>query len=471
MRLGKYRSLGLAAITIAMIFAICIPSGAQGGTWQTGLNFQNLAFGVGEYAALQVDFYDDAGLVVATLSRDNIAPGGGTTIYVPGESTVPYGQFSGVVSSDRPMAAVVNNVNRDIKVGDSYLGTRDVDLGTKLYAPLIYRNHVGYNTTLYIQNAHSATQSVAVSLTPNGGAPLPAVLYEVPAYASVEVQLSSSAFDSFGSTGYGSATIEGADGPVAVVVSYYRDNAAGTADNIVGQYRGLAIESADTEMYAPLVFKDHSYWNTGISVVNVTSSPATVTVLLSASEQSSHAGTTVTLTQELGPNGAANFYLPAYPQIPSPGFYGGAKITSTQDILVIANNAKYPPGADSVGSCYAPVTVTEATDAVAGPLVYRNWGDADTGINVQNVGTVTTDIHVKFTLSNLPGELREFDVFDIPAGGAATFYLPALLPADPAVYGSATVTSSNGSPLAVVFNAPAYARGLSANYVGINIAD
>lgn len=470
MRPSKYTHAKMAAI-LAIVFLLgAVPLNAQGGTWQTGLMFMNLASGEGENATLQVDLYDTAGAVVATLMRTDILPLSGVSIYVPGESTVPYGQFAGVVSSDRPVAAVVNNVNRDLRAGDSYLGTRDVNVSTTVYAPLIYRNHVGYNSTLYIQNAHNSLQTISVSLTPNGGSTLPPVAYDVPAYASVEVPLSDSAFDLFGPTGYGSATIQGSDGPVAVVVSYFRDKVGGTADNMVGQYHGLARESAAQELYAPLVFKQHSDWNTGLQVVNVTEFAATVTVELSASQQSAYPGTQVTLSKPVDGNSSVNFYLPDFAEIPAPGFFGGAKITSTQDILVIANNAKYPVG-DAVGSCYAPVTNAAATDRVAGPLVYRNWGDADTGISVQNLGATPTNMHLTVKVSNIAGLVYEFDVNDVPAGGAGTFELAKLLPADPGLYGSATISSSDGSPLAAVFNAPAYARGQSSNYVGINITN
>lgn len=463
-------SLRIGLLLVVVFVMVTVPIGAQASVWQTGLNFQNLSFGPEDTATLQVEFFDGTGTVVATVERTGILPGAGASIYVPGESSVPYGLFSGVVSSNQPLAAVVNNVNRTDFVGDSYLGTRDVEVSQIVYAPLVYRNFNGYVTTLYVQNVHSLAQQVSVSLTRSGEAsPAVTQTYGIPAYASMEISLADSAYAVFGASAHGAATIEGADGPVAVVVSYFRNPVAGTLDNIVGQYRGLSRESAATEIYAPLVFKRHSLWDSGISVVNVTDLPTTVTVELYASAQSVHAGTVVTLTDTLDPKGAGSFYLPSLAQIPSPGFFGAARITSDQDILVIVNNVKYPPGTHSVGSCYAPVTLAEATDTVAGPLVYRNFGDADTGINVQNLGTTGTDIHLKFTAENLPGIVYEFDLLGIPAGGSGTFYLPALIPAVPGMHGSALVTTSSGNPLAVVFNAPAYARGLSANYVGINV--
>lgn len=459
----------IVRICMIVSLAVSIPSlvaSAQGGTWVTGLNIQNISSD--QEASIRVDFFDTTGGSVAFLERTGILPGGGTSIYLPSESTIPYGTFSGVVASDQPVAAVVNNVNRDLRAGDSYMGTADADLSQLVYAPLVFRNRNGYSSTIYLQNAHTVAQVITVSLFPNG-ASTPAVTktYTVEANASAIADLSSADYSAFGESVFGAATVEGALGPVAAVVTYFRDKGTGPAAMVSGQYRGMASDNADTELYAPMIYKRHNSWDSGISVVNTTDASSQVTVTLTASEQSAWAGTTVELTQVIDGREGGNFYLPDYAEIPSPGFYGSAKITSEQPVLVIVNSVNYDTVQGAVGSCYGAVTATEATSTIAGPLVFRAHADTDTGINIQNIGTGATTATMVFHRS---GSTEEWSFsIDVPAGGAGTFYLPALMPTTTGVYGSATVSATNDSPILAVFTAPSYARGLSANYVGINV--
>ncbi|MGI6367515.1 MAG: hypothetical protein ACOX2L_03995 [Anaerolineae bacterium] len=464
-RRSLWRTLLLSVLLFGLVSA---PLAAQGGAWQTGLSFQNLATGSSDYATIQVDFYDSVGAVKGTLMQAGVLPGGGTTFYLPAEAGAPAGTFSAEVSSDRPVAGIVNSINRSAQVGDSYLGTRDVDLSNNVVAPLVYRNFGGYNTTLYVQNAHNQTQDIKLYLAPVGQGERLITTYTVPAYATKELNLQDGAFSALG-TGIGSARLEGTLGNVALVASYFRNpNASSLADNIVGQYAGINVSQAATTLYAPLVYKRHNNWDSGISVYNPNDAEANITITFIASGLSSYAGQTFTTTRKIGKQGMENFYLPAIGAIPAPGFFGAARIQSDRPVQAVANAVKYTPNGASIGSCYAAISLAQATPRVSAPLVYRNWGQAETGVNFQNLGNQATNVTLTVVTTNTGATLTR-TINNVQPGGADTFYLPTLFPNPTIFYGSATVTSSNGQPLGVLVTSPSYARGYNANYVGIGI--
>jgi len=244
---------------------------------------------------------------------------------------------------------------------------------------------------------------------------------------------------------------------------------------INGEYRGIPPSQAGQTLIAPLVYRNHNGWDTGISVQNLESLATTVTITYTASSLSSAYPLVVTDTQELGPDSSINFYLPANPDLPH-GFFGGAVLSSSgADILAISNSVKYGVPTGDVGSCYEAFNPTAATDKIAAPLVYRNHADTETGINLLNAGGTSTDITVTITKSpasnptgpGSPGPWS-FTQTNVGPGEAVTFYLPLLMPDVSGLYGSAEITSTGSVPIVGVISAARYAAGISANYTAIN---
>lgn len=467
-------------LALTMLLGSSLAVGAQGGiggTWNSGFQIQNI--GDGE-ASVTIEFYDDTGTLIHTDSK-TIPVGGNVNVYPPGDYTdteLPSGKYSVVLSSSQPIAAVANNVNIGSQIGDSYLGS---EAGSQtVYAPLIYRHHSSYTSIVYAQNATGSSQDITIDLYRVGEstAAVSQTYTAVPGYATQEIDFED--FTAFGDT-YGSAVISGEDGDIAVVVVANKQPSADPAQILHTEYRGLSPSLAGKKFFTPLIFKNHSSWQTGIMVQNIESLTTTVAITYTASPDSSAAPLVRSGSITLGPDASGVFYLPDPAQdgldgaaLPD-GFYGGAELFSdTTDVLAIANNVKYASGY-SVGSSYEAFSPSTATSSIAAPLVFRAHAQYETGIQVQNVGNGSTDITLTITKSpsssptggNGPWTLQALGV---GPGEVATFYLPGTteLGGVSGLYGGAVITSTNDVPIVAVVNSTRYAAGQSANYIGIN---
>ena len=463
--------LALVAWSLLVMPSVAFLQGGPGGTWNTGVNVQNLGT---EQAQAYLEFFDSSGNLVFT-DTVTIEAGGNVNVYLPAlDGGLPPGRYSMQISSSQPVAAVANNVNLDYKLGDSYLGSEGGE--SAAYLPLIFRNYHSYDSTIYAQNATASSQVITVALYPVGSSTAAETITStVPAYTTQDFYLGDASFSSFGDT-YGSAVVSGASGDIAVMVEYVKDTGAGASDIINGEYRGIAPSLAGRTLYSPLVFKYHNFWESGVNIQNTGSVTTTVTATYTASPNSPHYPLTVTDTRTIGPNSMDNFWLPGDASLPD-GFYGGAVLSSDNaDILAIVNNVNYERGEGDVGSCYEAFNPAAATASIAAPLVFRDHADVDTGINVQNVGGASTDISVTITKSpnsnptgtGSPGPWGPYTATGVAPGEVAVFYLPTLMPDVSGLFGSVVITSTGGVDIAAVINSTRYAAGMSYNYVGIN---
>ncbi|MHB0858938.1 MAG: hypothetical protein ACYC5M_15400 [Anaerolineae bacterium] len=460
---------------LAVILCLVVPMAVSAqGTWSSGVNIQNLSDTVD--AEVRLVIYDSStGAEVfwyPSTGTVTIPAGGNISVYIPGLSGLADGRYSAMIESTEPVAAVVNTQSPGMLMGDSYLGADEAALSADVRAPLVFRNRNGFSSTLYIQNAHSSQQSITVELYPAGSStPAASRSYDVPASASVEVDLRDAAFAAFEGR-YGGAKITGAAGNVAAVAMYVRSTAGGAIEGTNGQFRAMAATKAGREWYAPLVYKNHSGWATGITIQNTEAVTTVVSVEYVASAQSSYAGTVVTDTLVLGPNATDSFYLPSNASLPASRFYGAATVTSSAaDVLVIVNSTNYLRGDGAVASSYEALSPADAGAQIAMPLVFRMHADTDSGINVQNVGSAATDVTLVVTKSPSSNPLGglgpwTFTVTDVGPGEGATFYLPGLMAGVTKMYGSASI-STTGEPVVVVVTSASYARGISSNYIGI----
>jgi hypothetical protein len=481
------RAISKTVIVFLIIAALLLPAlavNAQGGTWSTGVNVQNL--GTGE-AHIRIKFYNPAGTLVYTHPPETeaaiaIAVGGVATIYVPSITGLDNGRYSAVVESDQPIAAVANNTDTIDQMGDSYLGS---DPGaTQVVAPLWYRNYRGYSTKFYAQNASATTQNITIALS-KAGESLPAAskVYSVLPYAAQEIDLAADASFAALEGFYGSAAVVGASGDVALVVTTNRMQGT-AATNFNTEYRGIRTSLAAKSLTAPLVYQTYNSWATGIMVVNTEAVAATVVVTYTASALYAANPTLVMVgSVALGPYASTSVYLPNSTMnggVDLPvGFFGAAEMSSNTAILAIVNNTKNS-GAGSVGSAYEAFAKSAATSKVAGPLVYRNHSGNDSGIQVQNLGSAATNITMVFTKSDLSSPVDSggnpvtgpwtLTANNVPAGGVATFYLPgdAQLAGIRGLFGAVAIESSGGAPIVAVVNTTRYSAGISSNYVGIN---
>jgi len=147
--------------------------------------------------------------------------------------------------------------------------------------------------------------------------------------------------------------------------------------------------------------------------------------------------------------------------------------------LGIVNNVKYA-SAGSVGVSYEAFAKASGTSAIAAPLVFRNSSGYESGIQVQNVGAVATNITMRVTATegSAPKDASnnpvtgpwETTIANVAPGGVATFYLPtdANLSGIHDLFGAASFTSTGGVPIVAVVNTTRYQAGMAMNYIGIN---
>ena len=109
----------------------------------------------------------------------------------------------------------------------------------------------------------------------------------------------------------------------------------------------------------------------------------------------------------------------------------------------------------------------EGSTTISVPLTFKSSNGWDTGIQVQNLGTIETIATAVHHLAN-GGSIVEADA--IPPGESRTFYQPANGNLPTGHVGSATITSNNGQPLVAIVNEVNYTRPGDAAmvYEGIN---
>jgi hypothetical protein len=149
---------------------------------------------------------------------------------------------------------------------------------------------------------------------------------------------------------------------------------------------------------------------------------------------------------------------------------GAAHISATNELACINNQTNLPY---YYAAAYEGFDASRATDLTAAPIVeFRDEGDGHnlwTGINIQNLGTLSTTVTLDFLPASGYADLPD-ETVDIEPGavGVILFYDPYGDGSDAA--GGAVFTSNNGQPLAVVVNRHKveYLGDVYATYVGFD---
>jgi len=345
------RTLFLVVLAVGLIG---ISFASAQGTWNTGIDIQNLT---GTAGTVAVEFYNSDGSSAGSLS-DSIAGWGSLNFYLPSESAPPEGgQYSAVVSSDVQVAATASQANYTLGGADIYLGTANPE--DTLSFPLVYRNHTSgnWNTDLVIQNASSSSQVVTLKLyTAGSTTPDATDTATIPAYAFHKFDVSDSAYAAFGP--YGSATVEGT-APLAGVADNIRNAGTGALNVIESSYRAFVATQQGQSVIAPLVYKNYNLWTSGVNVFNKGSVQTTVVITYTNAHPSITGGPWVdTLT--LGANAMDIFYTQSNTALPD-GFSWSAELrSSATDVVVVVASQRYrSDGAQGVA--YEGSLPTDAT--------------------------------------------------------------------------------------------------------------
>ena len=238
--------------------------------------------------------------------------------------------------------------------------------------------------------------------------------------------------------GFNGSVVITSDQPIVAIA-----NQLTTDPTMAGSYTGLP--RGETTVNLPLVMRNHSGWNTVISVQNAGAADAHVTLAFQPSP--GFPGSPDTINDTIPP-GAAHRYDQSGQTNLGDEFVGSVVISSDQPVVAEVNEIE--TGGSRLMSYTGFVGPGSATVNI--PLVMSQNNGWWTGVQVQNLGTVPTDITITFhpapgvtwtpapeTVTNVaPGASANF----LQSGGQWTQVF----------VGSAVVTNSAGQPIAAIVN-------------------
>lgn len=402
-------------------------------------DFQVVNLSATDAATISLDFYNQAGTLVASVP-DTIAADSSTT-YSPLPAAVPAG-FNGsvVISSNQPVAAISNVKSNGGDYGSSYSslagGSNTVSL------PLINRNFFGIDTWFNVQNTGSSATTVTVSYSD-----APTCDQTATIQPNAATTFDQDGHTCLGDNYNGAATIttdEGGDEVAAVVMQVFGGGLLA--------YNGFA--AGDTSPVIPLVTNNVFGIMTGIQLQNQGGTATNVEVTYVASD-----GTDCTESASIPAGGAETFSINVF----GPGagnttsnciegeyWIGSASVTSnsaSQPLVGIVNQTNFNIGGSSSYGAFSP---SAATGTIVMPLLmdaFNIW----TGWSVMNVGAAdTVDCTYSGTAITVSFSLGTNEAQDVQNINGGTGDPGQTLPAN--YIGSGTCTAAGGGTLLGVVN-------------------
>lgn len=364
-------------IVIALLLILLVPtaSASEISSYDSGFQIQNLA---GEEATVNIVFYNPDGTVDAEV-EDTIAANGSNTYY-PLEGVSDGFQGSVVISSDQPVAAIVNVLGDGD--GSSYSG---FDAGAEAaFIPLTYRNYFDIDSWFNVQNTGSSPTDVEVTYGDTGCTETATV--QPNAAVTFDQADNTCLPDGF----VGAATVESTDGGTIVATALQ------VAPNGLFAYNGFTSSSANPVM--PLTTSNWVGIHTGTQIQNTGDTSTDVTVTYTPAE--GQEGTQCTETKTIDPNVSETFTLYAFSLNGTTdsdcdfgdAFVGAMEVTGNsadQPLVAVVNQTDF----GNNGSSYNSFDPAAGTSTVVLPLIQDAF-NIFTGFNIMNVGssaTVTCD--------------------------------------------------------------------------------
>ena len=441
-------------LVLAALLALSISvASAAPSSYSTGFQVANLSSSA--TANITMTFYNASGGTPIEVT-DTIAAGSSNTYFPlsnPNAVNLPAG-FAGsaVISSDQPVAAIVNVIGDAFTTGGASAASFDGG-STTVSLPLVAKNQVNiYSTWFHVQNVGTAATNVTVTYagttcteTQNGIQPGAAAKFD-------------QATNSCLPNGHvGAATITSSAEPIVATV-------VETSANDTGLFAYNGFTGGSQTVAMPLAQFNNSGYHSGIQIQNSGNAATTVTVNYAPAGT----GAACTETGTINPGASKTFGLSAFSLNFDAGtthncafgqpFVGSATATADQPLVAIINQTNFTQYA----SAYNGFDPASATTAVNMPLIMDRNSGFFTGFNVQNVGNASTDVACTFSGSAVTVNAT------LPAGGALNdLQLDKL--ADGYV-GSASCTSTGQPILAVVnqLNLASSTTDFLFTYEGIN---
>jgi len=261
----------------------------------------------------------------------------------------------------------------------------------------------------------------------------------------------------------GSVVVE-SDRPVAAIVNTQTPSGTGSSPsnpNRVGTASGVLEAQTGTNMYVTQIMKNFYGWGSYIAVQNTTGDTASVTVRYFDSTGAQIA----TNTQSLHPYSTYVFRQESEAGLPS-GFSGSAKVESNKAVAVICNF--YNSGTmDTTAQFHSYNGLAGGATKIYAPRIVKDYYGYQSGLTVQNVGTLPTVVTVQYTFG---GSTYTQTLPSIGPGQAKVVYMGSPLQVPElatvsAVSGSAVITSS-GQPIIATVNEDNRSMGRGVTYNG-----
>lgn len=419
----KKTSLVLGVLTALMVVSVVAAQAVTppGGGWWSGEQVQNVS---DEEATVVVTAYDADS--TSTYEADATLAAGASTTFLPASfddpSEMPDGfQGSAIVTADQPIKAIVNVTNRQagdygISGGLAAGQYQGVDAGaTTISFPLAKNNHYGKYTTFYIQNAGTAAATATATFV-MGGTSYPYTTPSIGPGQMVVVTPGDASAPSGNNIGLGSLTVTSSQPLAGVVLEHGTEDPA----TIVQATRGFVPADADVSAYAPII--KNTYYNrfTGLQVQNVSGADVDITV-----NYASSCGSFTDSTTGLGDGESFTFVqLGTATNLPE-GCLASATVEATGDVVAIVNESYVAafltanPSRSQESVTYSALADSAATAKISAPLFKEDSYNKGTGLQVQNVGTVTAT-NVVLAFSGAAGTFTSV-AQEIGPGGSMTF--------------------------------------------------
>lgn len=196
-----------------------------------------------------------------------------------------------------------------------------------------------------------------------------------------------------------------------------------TAPYRIGTSSGFTDQQVSNVMYVPQITKTTT-WNTYIAVQNATSNDLQVNIKYYNRDTGAEivaAAHTVSILA----NSATVIYPETNVNLPQT-FYGSAKITTVDPTAKIAAIVNFYNVANDyqTSQLQSYNAFTEGASALYAPRVVRKFYGYNSGISIQNVGTVPTTLTLKFSFAN--GTPYSYTTATIKPSASYIVYVPSI---------------------------------------------
>jgi hypothetical protein len=258
----------------------------------------------------------------------------------------------------------------------------------------------------------------------------------------------------------GSVVVE-SDRPVAAIVNTQTPSGTGSSasnPNRVGTASGVLEAQTGTNMYVTQIMKNFYGWGSYVAVQNTTGDMASVTV-----RYYDIAGVQIaTNTQSLHPYSTYVFRQESEAGLPS-GFAGSAKVEANKAVAVICNF--YNAGTmDTTAQFHSYNGLAGGATKLYSPRIVKDYYGYQSGLKVQNVGTLATVVTVQYTFG---GSTYTQTSPSIGPGQAWGPYMgtPSQVPELAGIAGSGSaVFTSSGQPIVATVNEDNRTMGRGVTY-------